>query len=46
MRRGNAIIYRIDLRKYMMYSKGIEVALRRYDPILPTTLSSLLTLWK
>ena len=46
MRKGNAIIYRIELNKYMIYSKAFEVALRSYDPIFPTTQWSLLTLWK
>ena len=46
MRKGNAIIYCIELNKYMIYSKAFEVALRSYDPILPTTQWSLLTLWK
>ena len=34
MRKGNVITYRIELRKYTIYSKAIEVALRSYDPIL------------
>ena len=37
MRDGNVITYRIELGKYMIYSKAIEVALRSYDPILPPT---------
>ena len=36
LRTGNAIIYRIELCKYTMGSKAIEVALRSYDSILPT----------
>ena len=35
MRGGNVLTYRKDLRKYMTYSKAIEVALRIYDPIMP-----------
>ena len=46
MRMRNVITYRIELGKYMIYSKAIEVALRSYDPILPTTRWSLLRLWK
>ena len=34
MRKGNVITYRIELRKYTIYSKAIEVALRSFDPIL------------
>ena len=37
MRDWNVITYRIELGKYTIYSKAIEVALRSYDPILPTT---------
>ena len=39
MRRGNAIIYRIELNKHTTYSKAIEVALRSYNPILPAVWS-------
>ena len=34
MRMENVITYRIELGKYTIYSKAIEVALRSYDPIL------------
>ena len=40
MRRGNVITYRIELGKYMIYSKATEVALRGYDPILPAVMES------
>ena len=33
MRGGNVLTYRMELKKYMTYSKAIEVALRTYDPI-------------
>ena len=36
MRRENVITYRIELCKYTIYSKAMEVELRIYDPILPT----------
>ena len=35
MRGGNVLTYRMELKKYMTYSKAIEVALRIYDPIMP-----------
>ena len=37
LKMGNAIFYHIELCKYTMGSKAIEVALRSHDPILPTT---------
>ena len=36
LKMGNAIFYHMELCKYTMGSKAIEVALRSYDSILPT----------
>ena len=44
MRVWNVITYRIELGKYTIYSKAIEVVLRSYDPILPTVVGS--NIWK
>ena len=43
LRTGNAIFNCIELCKYTIGSKAIEVALRSHDPILPTTQWSLIT---
>ena len=40
MKRGDSITSCIEFRKYIIYSKAIEVALRSYDPTLPAVVES------